>query len=109
MKHLFLSILLLVIPCKAADPAFVYQGEVAGVFCSVCSSHVKTALMKIPGVQDVKIKIAPEGQLPRLTLTATTDQLTREDAVRALGDKAKNFNIRTLTLVRAANPSLTRR
>jgi len=75
----------------------------------VCSSHVKTALMTIPGVQDVKIKIAPEGQLPRLTLTATTDHLTREDAVRALGNKAKDFDIRTLTLVRSATPAPARR
>lgn len=103
MKHplLFLfAILLTLTPCHAADPAFVYQGEVAGVFCSACSAHVKTALMTIKGVKDVKIKIAPEGQLPKLTVTATTDHLTREDAVKALGEQAKNFDIRSLNLVR---------
>ncbi|GAA5143700.1 hypothetical protein GCM10023213_32150 [Prosthecobacter algae] len=108
MKNLLFTILLFVIPCHAADPTFVYQGEVSGVFCSVCSSHVKAALMTIQGVQDVKIKIAPEGQLPKLTLTATTDRLTREDAVKALGDKAKDFDIRSLKLVQPSSATPTR-
>ncbi|MBB5040171.1 heavy-metal-associated domain-containing protein [Prosthecobacter dejongeii] len=99
MKYLLLSTLWLAGPCLAAEPSFVYQGEVAGLFCSACSAHVKSSLMTIKGVKEVKIKMAPEGQLPKLTLIATTDQLTREDAVRALGDKAKSFDVRTLNLV----------
>jgi len=103
MKRFLFLLLLAVCPVHASDPTFVYQGEVAGVFCSVCSAHVKTALMKIKGVKDVKIKIAPEGQLPKLIVTATTDHLTRDDAVKALGEQAKNFDIRTLNLVQPAS------
>lgn len=79
----------------AADPLQTYEGEVAGLFCSACSSHVKAALEQIDGVESVKILAAPKGGLPRLRLTSRRP-LTREQAVAALGDKAKLYDIRSL-------------
>jgi len=79
----------------AADPLQTYEGEVAGLFCSACSSHVKAALEQIDGVESVKILAAPNGGLPRLRLTSRRP-LTREQAVAALGDKAKLYDIRSL-------------
>lgn len=102
MKHILALILTItaLVSCRAGEPAtFLYQGEVAGVMCSACSNHVETALSKIQGVQKVKVLPAKEGGVPRLEVTATTATLTREDAVKALGDYAKTYDIRSLKLV----------
>ena len=83
---------------KAAVPKNKkYEGEVAGIFCSACSSHVKAALMTIDGVQSVKITTAPKNGLPKLFITSQSDQpLTQEMAIKALGEKAKIFHIQSL-------------
>jgi copper chaperone CopZ len=87
----------LVLVCQsfAADPVQKYEGEVAGIFCSACSSHVKAALLTIDGVQSVKITTADKGGLPKLLITSTKP-LTREAAIQALGEKAKMYHIQSL-------------
>lgn len=84
----------------AADgkPLFTYEGEVAGVVCNACASNVKAALGKLEGVTAVKITISKEGGAPRLQVTSTSPNLTRDAAVKALGDKASMYEIRSLKL-----------
>ncbi|HEY1052140.1 MAG TPA: heavy-metal-associated domain-containing protein [Prosthecobacter sp.] len=102
MKHiltLFLSILTFM-SCVASDPAtFVYQGQVAGVMCSACSNHVETAVKTLPGVRSVTITMAKDGGLPRLEIVSTSSTLKREDVVKALGEEAKTYDVRSLSLV----------
>lgn len=99
MKNFFLIFLMMTAWGHAAEPSYTYEGEVPGVFCSVCSAHVKAALGKMPGVQEVKIKLAPEGRLPLVMIKASSGTLTREDAIKALGDKTKQYDIRSLKLI----------
>ena len=105
MKHLtqiLLSLLFVTTSCTAGDPVtFTYQGEVAGVMCSACSNHVQTALDKISGVKNVTVLAAKDGGLPRLEITASSAQITREDCVKALGEQAKMYDVRSLKLVKA--------
>jgi copper chaperone CopZ len=83
----------------AADPALhTYKGEVAGVMCSACSNHVQTALKTLPGVKDVTVLPAKNGGLPVLTVTSTSAALTKEAAIKALGDKANQYVIQSLQL-----------
>lgn len=100
MKTLLLLIttLSLGLQLHAAEPKTQkYEGEVAGIFCSACSSHVKAALMTIDGVQSVKITTAPKNGLPKLLITSQSDQpLTQKMAIKALGEKAKIFHIQSL-------------
>lgn len=99
MKPLLLTLAsLLSAAAFAAEPLQVYEGEVTGLFCSACSSHVKAALERIDGVESVKILAAPKGGLPRLRVTSRRP-LTRDQAVAALGDKAKLYDIRSLQAV----------
>ena len=104
MKHILTLLLSLIAitSCTAAEPVtFVYQGEVAGVMCSACTNHVETALANIKGVQSVKVLPAKEGGVPKLELTASSATITREDAVKALGEYAKMYDVRSLKLVKA--------
>lgn len=105
MKHLLTLLSLLFVSissCTAGDPVtFVYQGEVAGIMCIHCTNKVEAAMKKLPDVQSVKITRDEKGGLPRLEIIATNARLTREEAVKALGDDAKMYDIRSLRLVQA--------
>ncbi len=103
MKHILILLsFLAIVSCHAVDPVtFRYEGEVAGVMCSACSSHVEAALKKLPGVQNVTILPGKDGGLPRLQVVATSAKLTRDDAVKALGDAASRYDVRSLKLVEA--------
>lgn len=81
---------------QAADNTFCYQGEVAGVVCNACATNVKAALLKLDGVQDVRITLNKEGGNPRLTIVSKSPALTREVAVKALGKAAEHYDIRSL-------------
>jgi len=105
MKHLtqlLLSLLFVATSCTAGAPVtFVYQGEVAGIMCIHCTNKVEAAMKKLPNVQSVKITRDEKGGLPKLEIIATNATITREDAVKALGDDAKMYDVRSLRLVKA--------
>ena len=104
MKHILTLLLSLITitSCTAGDPVtFVYQGEVAGIMCIHCTNKVEAAMKKLPDVQSVKITRNEKGGLPKLEIIATNARITREDAVKALGDDAKMYDIRSLKLVKA--------
>lgn len=97
---LLFSLLFITTSSTAGDPVkFVYQGEVAGIMCIHCTNKVEAAMKKLPDVQSVKITRDEKGGLPRLEIIATNARITREDAVKALGDDAKMYDIRSLKLV----------
>lgn len=97
---LLILITALAAPLLAADkPAYTYTGEVAGVMCSACSNHVKTCLSTLEGVTSVKVlRAEKEGAPAKLEVVSTSPSLTREAAVKALGEQAKHYEIRSLTL-----------
>lgn len=82
----------------AADkPSYTYTGEIAGLYCSACSGIVKECLGKLDGVTKVKITHGSQESAPaKLEITSTSPGLTREAAVKALGDHAKSYDIRSL-------------
>ncbi len=103
MKRTFVVLAIasiLTVPASfAADPPqHVYRGEVAGVVCGACASHVKAALLKLEGVSSVKITLSEGGGVPKLEVVSTSGKLTREMAVKALGDNAKMYDIRSLRM-----------
>jgi len=94
----FLLVSLLSMLHAEDKPLHSYQGEIAGVVCSACSEHVKAALSKLEGVTSVKVLLGKEGQLPQLRIVSTSTTLTKEAAIKALGDKADHYQIQSLTL-----------
>ena len=99
MKHILTVLLAFTTFITAADKAsYTYEGEIAGVVCSACSSHVKAALTKLDGVTDVKITLGKEGTVPHLTVVSTSPSLTKDAAVKALGTQAQMYIIQSLKL-----------
>lgn len=78
-------------------PSYTYTGEVAGLYCSACSGIVKECIGRIEGVTRVKITRGnKEGTPAKLEIISSSPDLTREAAVKALGDHAKSYDIRSL-------------
>ena len=78
-----------------------YEGRIAGVVCAACSSSVKEALMSLEGVKEVRITVSQDGSVPRLEITATSPNLTREAAIKALGGAAADYQVQSLEKVRS--------
>jgi copper chaperone CopZ len=76
-----------------------YEGRIAGVVCAACSSSVKEALMSLEGVEDVRITVSQDGSVPRLEITSTSPNLTREAAIKALGGAAADYQVQSLEKV----------
>ncbi len=84
----------LVMGTKAEDKTvYTYEGRISGVFCSACSTKVKTALGKLPGVSSVKITATDELGVQALRVQSISPELTKEAAISVLGESAKEFAI----------------
>ena len=79
-------------PAKATD----YTATVNGVVCSACKAHVTAAIKKLPGVDTVSFAKGDKDGTAIVTFNSTAPALTKEDAVKALGEDAKEFEVLSL-------------
>lgn len=88
-------------PTYAADPAkeHTYTGDITGVVCISCKQHITAVLMKkLDGVVSVDVKAGEKADGPRkLIVVAKQEALTKDDAVKALGSLASQYQILSLT------------
>lgn len=101
MKTAYLLILSLflamTLPAGADDaPTYTYHGEVTGVVCSACSKKVKGALSALPGVKSVKILATDLPGQAKIEIVATSPDLSKAAAIKALGESAEYYQIRKL-------------
>jgi copper chaperone CopZ len=97
----FLSLLLAAasLPLLGADPVAKgteYTATVSGIVCASCKAHVTEALKKLPGVTAVEVTKGAEANTQKVTFAASTDTLTKQDAVNALGESASQYQILSL-------------
>jgi hypothetical protein len=52
-------------------------------------------------VKDVRIIVNQDGSVPRLEITSTSPNLTREAAIKALGGAAADYQVQSLEKVRS--------
>lgn len=99
MRHLLLLLAACFIPAvHAGDSAKAtdYTATVSGVVCSACKLHVTAAFKKLPGVGDVSFARGDTEGIQKVTFNSSSATLSREDAVKALGDDAKNYEVLSL-------------
>lgn len=95
---LALSILVSSYSCFAGDAAkHTYEGTITGVVCMACKQHVTAALTeKLEGTSDVKISAGDKEGEQKITIVSKSDSVTKDAAVKALGDLADDYQIVTL-------------
>ncbi len=72
-----------------------YTAVVTGIVCQSCKATVSDALKKLPGVKEVDFAKGDLEGSQKLTFTAKSDSLTKNDAELALGEHAKEFAVVT--------------
>ena len=77
-----------------------YQGDVAGVMCVACSDHVKTALLKLPGVEKVSVLPGDKPGLNKLIIVAHSSSITQASANDALGGQSRMYDVVDLALAK---------
>ncbi|MEZ0390186.1 MAG: heavy-metal-associated domain-containing protein [Verrucomicrobium sp.] len=101
MKRL-LQLLLLI---AAAAPVFAadtppkgtpYTATVTGMVCNACRTHVTDALKKLPGVTQVEITRGEQENTQKVTFASQVDNLTKQDAINALGQSASQYQVLSL-------------
>ena len=97
MKNLalLLSILFsLTATLTAGDAKTVtYIAEMSGMVCAGCKDHVTASFKKLEGVSDVKIVAGDKPATQKVTVTAASSALTKEQAVAALGESASTYQV----------------
>lgn len=100
MKKVLLALSLLVTAAlNAADEkkAVTYEGQITGVVCASCKSHITAALtQKLTDVVSVNVKAGDTPDTQKLIVVANNDGITKETATAALGTYAKNYQILSL-------------
>ena len=102
MRNLILlTLAALVHPLHAEDSAKTkYTAVVSGVVCQDCRATVTAAMKKLPGVAEVEFAKGEKPGLQKVSFAAASAKLTKEDAVKALGDHAKEFEIKSFSAVK---------
>lgn len=72
-----------------------YVVNVSGMSCAACRAHVREAFAKLEGVKTDSIKIDAPGKdgVHRIVFHSASDKLTKELAVKSLGDAAKRYTV----------------
>ncbi len=93
---LFLSLIAFSLPLRADDSAKTkYSATITGIVCQECKAKVTGAMKKLPGVAEVDFAKGQKAGAQIVSFTATSNSLTKEDAVKALGEHAKEFNVQS--------------
>ena len=100
MKSLFLALALgfsstLAFAADTANP-ISYKATVTGVVCSSCKMHITAALKKLPSVDHIEFSRGEKEGTQNISFSSTAPGLTKEDAVKALGDESSRYEILSL-------------
>lgn len=72
-----------------------YTAIVTGIVCQSCKVTVTEAMKKLPGVGEIGFDKGDRAGSHKLTFSAASSTLTKNDAELALGEHAKEFAIVT--------------
>ncbi len=90
----FISLLGLGTLLRAGDAAQTqYTAVVTGIVCQSCKATVTDAMKKLPGVREVEFAKGEKQGSQKVTFSATSDTLMKNDAELALGEHLKEFTV----------------
>ncbi|MFN0127720.1 MAG: hypothetical protein ACKV19_13655 [Verrucomicrobiales bacterium] len=76
-----------------------YTATMSGVVCSACKKTVRDSFTKM-GASKVEIKAGAKSGEQTVTFESVNAKLTKEAAIKALGDSAEEFKVLSLAAVK---------
>ncbi|CAN5703154.1 hypothetical protein BH11VER1_BH11VER1_12370 [soil metagenome] len=94
----FLASLLFAFTAFGEDTAksTAYTAEVTGVVCAACKAHLTEVFKKLPGVEKVEFAKGEKEGTQKVSFASSAPTLSKEDAVKALGEASKEYSILSL-------------
>ena len=84
------------LPLLAEDSAKTkYSATFTGIVCQECKAKVTNAIKTLPGVTEVEFSKGAKSGWQIVSFAATSEVLTKVDAVKALGEHAKEFTVQS--------------
>ena len=93
---LFFSLFTLSLYSEDKKSSYNYEGKITGLYCSACAAKVKAALSQLEGVTKVKITNSKEIGVQKIYVESSSTKITKDTAIKALGEDAKSFTILSL-------------
>lgn len=93
MRPLALLILLTLGTLLRAGDTTEYTALVTGMVCQNCKATVTEAMKKLPGVREVHFKKGEKPGQQKISFAASSDKLSKKDAINALAEHASEFEI----------------
>jgi len=78
------------------DKPASYTATVTGVVCGSCKMHITEAFKKLHA-EDVHFSRGEKENTQKVTFSSTSNNLSKEDAVKALGDQASRYEVLALS------------
>jgi copper chaperone CopZ len=78
---------------KPASHTFI--ASISGIVCDGCKSHIKEAFSKLEGVTNVEVAAGSEPGIHSVTITSSSEMLTKEQAIASLGSFAATYTVKT--------------
>ena len=76
---------------QAEEPEVTYVAEMTGMVCAACRDHVRESFAKLPGTSGIEIERGDKPDTQKVTLKSKSPNLTKADAVKALGSSAETY------------------
>jgi hypothetical protein len=95
----FLALFFAAFALRAADKTktFSYTGEITGVVCVACKDKICTVLSKnLADTVSVNVKPGEKQGIQKLIIVSKSDHLELGQAVAALGEYSKEYEIKSL-------------
>lgn len=93
---LLLALIAFSFPLRAEDGAKTkYTATVTGIVCQECKAKMTSAMKNLPGVVAVEFAKGPKAGSQIVSFTTSSDAITKDDAIKALGEHAKEFIIQS--------------
>lgn len=99
-RHIFVISALLVFASYAVAGDVTYRAQLSGVECSGCKKSIVRSLGKIEGVKSIRITKAGKESHTLTVVAADSTNISKADAVKALGKNAPHYKIRSWSRIR---------
>ncbi len=93
---ILLALTAFILPLHAEGGAKTkYSATITGIVCQACKAKVTAAMKTLPGVAAVDFAKGEKPGSQIVSFTASSDVLTKDDAVKALGEHTKEFTLQS--------------
>jgi copper chaperone CopZ len=88
---LALGLTFLITQATAGEKSVTFVATVTGIVCDGCKTHIRESFSKLEGVSNVEISAGSAPGTHAVTVTTTSEKITKAQAIASLGAEASTY------------------